>query len=65
MPSEPALVNSTANADQRYADITPIDTRVSIVVAPCRALVHAARWKGLPPQSTTIEASRNATHCQP
>ena len=65
MPSSPALVNSTAKADQRYADSTPIDTSVSIVVARCLALVHAARWNGLPPQSTTIDASRNATHCQP
>ena len=32
---------------------TPIDTRVSIVEAPCRAFRNAARWNGQAHQSTT------------
>ena len=63
MPMAPAVVNSTAMADQVYAASTPIETSVSIVVAPCLAFAHAARWNGAPPHSTTIEASRNAIHC--
>ena len=32
---------------------TPIETRVSIVEAPWRAFMEAARWKGQAHQSTT------------
>ena len=39
----------------------PSETRVSIVLAPCRALSAAARWKGHPAQSTTGAASSRAS----
>ena len=44
---------------------TPIDTRVSIVEAPWRALTAAARWNGHPAQSTTGVASTSCTHGAP
>ena len=44
--------------------MTPIDTRVSIVLAPCRALTAAARWNGQPHTHTTTLASASDTHCQ-
>jgi Cu+-exporting ATPase len=43
---------------------TPTETKVSMVAAPCRALVTAARWNGSAPQTTTGEASVRASHCQ-
>ena len=65
IPSAPALVKSTATDDQRYAASTPIDTSVSMLVVPCRALTQADRWNGAAPHVTTIVVSRNAIHCQP
>ncbi len=41
-----------------------METRVSMVAAPCRALVQAARWKGSAPQTTTGAASVRESHCQ-
>ena len=35
-----------------------------MVAAPWRRFVHAARWNGQAPQTTTGEASVNASHCQ-
>ena len=55
---------STA-ADQPSAASVPIEMRVSIVAAPCRAFSAAARWNGQPAQSTTGAASASATHSHP
>ncbi len=41
-----------------------MDTSVSMVVVPCRALVQAAWWKLRPSHSTTTLESTSATHCQ-
>ena len=43
----------------------PIEMSVSMVAAPCRRLVQAARWNGQPAQPTTGVASASDTHCQP
>ncbi len=37
---------------------------MSIVAAPWRRLVHAARWNGRAPQTTTGAARVSDTHCQ-
>ena len=37
---------------------------VSIVAAPCRRFVHAARWNGHAPQTMTGAASVSDAHCQ-
>ena len=37
---------------------------MSIVAAPCRALLAAARWKGQAPHTATGEASAREAHCQ-
>src|SRR5690349_18002475 len=63
-PGMPAWVKNSAHTDQAYAAITPSEIRVSIVAAPCRRLVQAARWNGQAPHTTTGEASVNASHCQ-
>ena len=64
MPGIPASPRNNAHNDQTYAARTPTDTRVSIVAAPWRRLVQAARWNGSAPHTTTGEASVNASHCQ-
>ena len=38
--------------------------RVSIVAAPWRRLIHAARWNGQAPQTATGAASVRESHCQ-
>ncbi len=48
MPGVPALPRNSAHSDQPKAAAVPTEIRVSIVAAPCRALVNAARWKGQP-----------------
>ncbi len=35
-----------------------------MVAAPCRAFVHAARWKGSAPHTTTGAARVSDSHCQ-
>ena len=37
---------------------------MSIVAAPCRRFVHAARWNGHAPQTTTGAAKVSDSHCQ-
>ena len=64
MPASPAVPQKSATTDQRYAASTPTETSVSIVVVPWRRLVHAARWNGQPPQSTTGPANAKESHCQ-
>ena len=41
-----------------------MEMSVSMVAAPCRALVQAALWKGNAPQTTTGAASVSDSHCQ-
>ena len=64
MPGSPAVPRNSAHSDQPKAASTPTETRVSMVVAPWRRLVHAARWKGSAPHTTTGAASASEAHCQ-
>ncbi len=64
MPGIPASPKNNATSDQPKAALTPMLISVSIVVAPCRRLVQAARWKGHAPHTTTGAASVSASHCQ-
>ena len=43
----------------------PSETRVSIVVEPCRPARHAARWNGQAHHRATGTDSAPRTHCQP
>ncbi len=55
----------TTYADQPNAASTPIETSVSIVVAPWRRFTHVARWKGQAPHPTTgVDRAREA-HSHP
>src|SRR5680860_665199 len=63
-PVMPAWVNSSAHSDHSQAAETPTEIRVSIVAAPCRALVTAARWNGHAPHTTTGDARVREIHCQ-
>ncbi len=49
IPGMPAVPRNSAQVDQPKAARVPMDTRVSMVAAPCLRLVQAARWKGQPP----------------
>ena len=64
IPGSPAVPNSSAHTDQPNAASTPIDTSVSMVVAPWRRFVHAARWNGQAPHTATGAASVSEIHCQ-
>src|SRR4051794_29347666 len=64
MPGVPAVPQNSATSDQPNAARTPSDTSVSIVVVPCRRFVHAARWNGQAPHTTTGAASVSDSHCQ-
>nr|WRX71470.1 hypothetical protein [Actinomycetes bacterium] len=64
IPVMPAWVNSSAHSDHSQAAVTPTEIKVSMVAAPWRALVTAARWKGQAPQTTTGEARVREIHCQ-
>src|SRR5689334_2966582 len=64
MPVTPASPQNRAYSDHPYAASVPTETRVSIVVAPWRALTQAARWNGSAPQTTTGDASVSESHCQ-
>ncbi len=46
MPVIPAVPKNSAHSDHRKAADVPTEISVSMVAAPCRAFVHAARWKG-------------------
>ena len=63
-PARPAAPKNSAYTDHRYAAVTPTDTSVSMVAAPCRALTTAARWNGHAPHTATGEASARQAHCQ-
>src|SRR5690349_1777328 len=64
MPGSPAVPKNSAHSDQPKAARVPTDTSVSIVDAPWRRLVTAARWKGQPPYPTTGAVNVSASHCQ-
>ena len=64
IPGIPAWVKNRAHTDHRYAAVTPTEISVSIVAAPWRRFVSAARWNGQAPHTTTGEARVNASHCQ-
>ncbi len=46
MPGVPAVPKNSAHSDHRNAAEVPTEISVSMVAAPCRALVNAALWKG-------------------
>ena len=46
VPGIPAPPRNNAHSDHNHAALTPTEIKVSIVAAPWRALVKAARWKG-------------------
>ncbi|CAM5681260.1 hypothetical protein SVIOM74S_00625 [Streptomyces violarus] len=64
MPGMPASPRNRAHRDQPNAASVPRETSVSMVAAPCRAFVQAARWNGSPPQTTTGAARVSESHCQ-
>ena len=64
MPGIPAPPRNNAHSDHRNAALTPTLIRVSIVAAPWRRLVTAARWNGQAPHTTTGAASVSDAHCQ-
>src|SRR3954451_7109155 len=64
IPGVPAVPKNRAHTDHRNAADVPTEIRVSMVAAPCRALVQAARWKGQAAYVTTGAASVSDSHCQ-
>ena len=64
IPGMPAPPKNRAYRDQPNAASTPRLIRVSIVAAPCRALIAAARWNGHAPHTTTGAARVRVSHCQ-
>ena len=65
MPIMPASVNSSAYSDHSVAAVTPSEIRVSMVAAPCRRLITAARWNGHAAHVTTGSARASEAHCHP
>ena len=65
MPMCPAPPSTSAHRLQAVAAITPSDTSVSMVKAPCRSARKAALWKGQAPQTATGSAMSATVHCQP
>ena len=64
MPGIPALPRNSAYSDQRKAALTPTEMRVSMLAAPWRRVIAAARWNGQAAHTTTGEASARTSHCQ-
>src|ERR1700759_2548349 len=64
MPGWPAVPKNRAHTDHRNAADVPTEIRVSMVAAPCRALVQAARWKGQAAYVTTGAVRVSESHCQ-
>ena len=60
MPGVPAVPKNSAYTDHANADSVPTEINVSMVAAPCRRFVQAARWNGRPPQTTTGAARVSA-----
>src|SRR4028119_2192222 len=63
IPGTPAVPRNSAYSDQANAAIVPRETRVSIVAVPWRRFIHAARWKGQAPQTTTGAARGRGSDC--
>ena len=64
MPVTPASPKKRAYSDQANAASVPMEMSVSMVAAPWRRFVHAARWNGNAPHTTTGAARVRANHCQ-
>src|SRR6478672_5150243 len=64
MPGVPAVPKNSAYSDHASAERVPRETRVSMVAAPWRRLVHAALWNGNAAHSTTGAARVREAHCQ-
>ncbi len=64
IPGTPAVPKNNAYSDHRNALRVPSEMRVSIVAAPWRRLIQAARWNGQAPQRMTGAASVSEAHCQ-
>ena len=64
MPGIPASPKNSAYSDQTNAASTPRLISVSIVAAPWRAFITAARWNGHAPHTTTGAARVSESHCQ-
>ncbi len=64
MPGVPAVPRKRAHSDHRNAADVPTEISVSMVAAPWRALVRAARWNGQAAYVTTGAASVSDSHCQ-
>lgn len=64
IPGVPAVPRNRAHRDQPKAAVVPTEISVSMVAAPCRALVNAALWKGHPAYVTTGAANVRDSHCQ-
>lgn len=58
------MPRKSAYSDQRNAALVPTEIRVSMVAAPWRRLVHAARWNGHAAHTTTGAVSTRLAHCQ-
>src|SRR5699024_5370084 len=60
------IVGLSTNSTVEYihAAVTPIDTSVSMVEAPCRAALTAPRWNGQPPQKVMGNDNDMATQPQ-
>jgi len=63
MPGMPTVPRKKAHRDQRSAADGPTEISVSMVAAPCRALVNAALWKGHPAYVSTGAERVNDSHC--
>ena len=64
MPGMPAWPKNRAYNDHRNAADVPSETSVSMVNAPWRRLIAAARWNGHAPHTTTGAARVRLSHCQ-
>ena len=64
IPVIPAPPKNNAYSDQPNAANTPTLIRVSMVAAPCRRFIQAARWNGHAPHTTTGAARVRLSHCQ-
>ncbi|RPK75127.1 hypothetical protein EES42_07160 [Streptomyces sp. ADI95-17] len=64
IPTMPAVPKNSAQSDQRNAAVVPTEISVSIVAAPCRALVNAALWNGQAAYATTGAVRVSESHCQ-
>ena len=64
IPGIPAWPKNRAYSDHRNAAEVPSETSVSMVNAPWRRLIAAARWNGHAPHTMTGAARVSESHCQ-